>query len=159
MTAATKGWRSRGFLGSFAPSWYQSVIILACRVWAWRTAVSTFEQSHVHGWHWIHYRCSIHLQVSQKCHHLMHSEQMDLHQKHLVLLHLIWVWCEVQMVYMPCVTTLLPSSPNDTFELHEPASPSASWEPPSVPAFLAATNSPSWTLVYQCFTRALGKEN
>jgi hypothetical protein len=40
------------------------------------------------------------------------AEQTDLHEKRIALLRRIQVWREVQMVYMPCVASLLSSSPN-----------------------------------------------
>jgi hypothetical protein len=40
------------------------------------------------------------------------AEQTDLHEKCIALLRRIQAWREVQMVYMPCVASLLSSSPN-----------------------------------------------
>jgi hypothetical protein len=45
------------------------------------------------------------------------------------------------MVYMPCVATLLPSSPNDTFELHETAS--LSQHPENILLFLPSSLPPT----------------
>jgi len=41
-----------------------------------------------------------------------HAEQTDLHEKHIALLRQIQAWHKVQMVYMPCVSSLLSSSLN-----------------------------------------------
>lgn len=80
--------------------------------------------------HCIPIRRDLHLQVSQHSGHLSRAQQTDLNERRIALQRRIRVWRQIQMVYMPCVATLL----SDTDELDAAAVSSRHAE--NVPMFL-----------------------
>lgn len=90
-------------------------------------------------------RRAIRLQISQSHGHLTSTQLTDLNEKRIALHRRIQGWRQVQMVYMPCVASLLSLSLTDHIDGNEVRpSPSLSvesmplWLPSSLPASMPA---------------------